>query len=115
MAESTESGSSEKIQAALRLLNEAARDSVDDLRTQALDRYDHLKEALLGADSTVRESWQSAQSRTAAAVVRARDASSEKVKEMATQVDESVHDNPWPYIGGAAVGGLLLGYILGRK
>jgi ElaB/YqjD/DUF883 family membrane-anchored ribosome-binding protein len=39
----------------------------------------------------------------------------EIVKEKIRAVDEKVHANPWAVIAGAFVGGLLLGYILGRK
>ena len=38
-----------------------------------------------------------------------------KAKELAGTVDESVHQNPWAYIGGAAAVGVLIGYILGRN
>ena len=39
----------------------------------------------------------------------------EAVKETAKVVDEKVHSHPWPIIGAAFVGGVLLGYILGRR
>jgi LPXTG-motif cell wall-anchored protein len=35
--------------------------------------------------------------------------------EKAKKVDESVHENPWLYIAGVGVFGLLSGYIIGRK
>ena len=41
--------------------------------------------------------------------------SAEVIKEKAKEVDDKVHNNPWPVIGGAFVTGILLGYILGKK
>ena len=49
------------------------------------------------------------------AAIHAKDIGIEKAREMASDVDQHVHRNPWPYIGGTAVVGLLLGYILGRN
>lgn len=39
----------------------------------------------------------------------------EKAHAIACDVDQSVRRNPWPYIAGAGVIGLLLGGILGRS
>ena len=36
-------------------------------------------------------------------------------KDRAKVVDDKVHNNPWPVIGGAFVTGVLLGFILGKK
>ncbi|MCH2175873.1 MAG: hypothetical protein MK193_09120 [Lentisphaeria bacterium] len=41
--------------------------------------------------------------------------SGELIREKSKEVDDKVHNNPWPVVGGAFVGGILLGYILGRK
>jgi len=41
--------------------------------------------------------------------------SGEFIKDRAKVVDDKVHNNPWPVVGGAFVTGILLGYILGRK
>ena len=46
---------------------------------------------------------------------KVKELATEKAKVAAKAVDESVHNSPWLYIGGVAVGALLLGYILGRK
>ena len=56
-----------------------------------------------------------AQKRAVEAMIHARDVGQEKVKQAAKVVDEHVHDNPWPYIGGAALAAFLFGFILGRK
>ena len=49
------------------------------------------------------------------AAAEVKEASIEKARELARNVDKNVHHNPWPYIAGSAAVGLLLGYILGRN
>ncbi|HVK62022.1 MAG TPA: hypothetical protein VM432_10745 [Bdellovibrionales bacterium] len=40
---------------------------------------------------------------------------SKRAKIAADDVDRSVRANPWPFIGGAAVGMLALGFLIGRR
>ena len=56
-----------------------------------------------------------AKSHAVDAATHAKDVAVEKACEVARGVDQSVHANPWPYIGGTAAVGLLLGYLLGRN
>lgn len=93
-----------RINEALELLNEVAKDKKAELQEMVTDKYSNLKTALGG----IAERWQH-QSK------EAYDRSREKVKELASEVDENVHKNPWPYIGGTALGFLILGYFLGRS
>ncbi len=37
-----------------------------------------------------------------------------KIQQTATNVDKTVRKNPWPYIGGVALGALLTGFFLGK-
>ena len=99
--------SNEKLSDALRLLEEAAKEKKDELRKLASDKYCHLKEALTATESTLEQSVAGARERAVEAAQRA--------KEIASDVNKSVHRSPWPYIGGAAAVSLLVGYILGRK
>ncbi len=39
----------------------------------------------------------------------------DKVKDLASRSVESVRHHPWPYLGGAAIGILTLGVLLGRS
>ena len=39
----------------------------------------------------------------------------EYLRERAKIVDDKVHNNPWPVIGGSFLVGLLLGFILGKN
>ena len=48
-------------------------------------------------------------------VVSATGAGVEKVKEYGARMDDNVHARPYHYIAGAAVAGLVLGILIGRK
>ena len=43
------------------------------------------------------------------------EAGKQKVIDVATDIDKSVHKNPWAYIGGTAAAALLFGFLLGRS
>ncbi len=110
-----EHGNNEKLTEALKLLEEAAREKQDDLRNLVSDKYKHLKSAIGDTEHTVIESLTAAGKRTLEGTLHAKDAGAEKLKQATATVDEHVHANPWPYVGGTALAALLLGYILGRK
>lgn len=83
------STNNKKFEEALHLLNEAAKEKREEIARLLTDRFDHLKDAV-------------SQGR-------------ERAVEVFEEVDTKVKKNPWPYIGGAAIGALLLGYILGSQ
>ena len=105
----------EKISEALRLLEEAAKDKKDDLRNLLSGKYAHLKEAFADREQRVEESLAALKQRAAEAAHKAKETVERKTKEVAEEVDASVRTHPWQYIGGAALTGILLGYILGRN
>lgn len=110
-----ENTSTENIAAALKLLEEAAKQKKDELRTVISDKYTNLKGLIIESESNLMKSLTTAKDHALEAVAHAKDVSVEKAREIACDVDKSVHRNPWPYIGGAAVIGVLLGYILARN
>lgn len=85
----SEVNSKQKFEEALSLLNEAAKEKKEDIQRLLSDRYSHIKDAVLSG--------------------------SDRATEVFEEVDENVRKNPWAYIGGAALGALLLGYILGSQ
>ncbi len=103
----------DKITDALELLNDAMKDKKEEVQKLISDKYHHVKEAF--NESDLRKSIDNAKKSTAESTARVCEAGEEKVKELATSVDQNVHNNPWPYIGGTAIVALLLGLIIGRK
>lgn len=108
---STTTASGEKLSEALKLLEEAAKEKKEEIRSLIEDKYTHLRAAVVDAEHGAAEALTAAQK----ALLHAKEVSEEKIRKAARTVDSHAHQNPWPYIGGTAVVALLLGYILGRK
>lgn len=104
----------DKINEALRILEDAAKENKELLTQATTGKYDSLKSAIVD-EKGIKERLALAAQKAADLAARVKEASAEKAKEIAGAVDKSVRENPWPYIGGVAVGALLLGFILGRK
>ncbi len=105
------SNSGKKFEEALQLLNEAAKEKKDELQHLFSDKYSHIKEFLNETAAKNSASLNRVRKMTGEALSEG----SERAKEIASEFDEKVHENPWTYIGGAAVGALLLGFILGNS
>ena len=92
--------SNAKISEALELLNEAAKEKRDELKGLMSNRYAHIREAMSSGVEQGKVAFAQG---------------TEKVKEIAVDVDNNVHKDPWVYIAGAAAASLLLGYLMGSK
>ena len=103
--------SNEKIAEALKLLNEAAQEKKSEVASMLTDKYETLKQVIVDSEKSMGHAFGRGERRAVEAAMQAKEFGLKKAKE----VDEHVHDNPWPYIGGAALVGVLLGYVLGRK
>ena len=105
----------ENIAEALKLLEHAATQKKDELKNVLSDKYTNLRSLIVDNDSSLRVSLANAKNQALDAVMHAKDAGVEKVRDVARDVDKNVRQNPWPYIAGVAAVGLLGGYILGRN
>lgn len=86
----------------------------DSARTSAAPAQDFIQNALRGLGDTMAPVGEySAQSYEKLAEVAA--VGVEEARRIGVEVDRSVRVNPWPYLGGVAVGTLALGLILGRS
>lgn len=86
MSNQNEQKSSEKVREAIDLLKQASHDKKVELSDRLHGYYEKAQDA--------------------------KDRAVQKAKEKATQVDETVHRNPWPFIGGAAIFGFLVGLLM---
>ena len=107
--------SSENVAEALKLLEEAAKQKRDELKSLLSDKYTHLRSVIVDAEGSLLKSLSDARKHTVAAATYAKEVSVEKACEIAHDVDKHVHKNPWPYLAGTAAVGVLLGFILGRS
>ena len=103
--------SNQKISEALQLLEEAAKEKREDVRKLISDKYAGVKNLFVSTEAQVTDALRKARSYASEKASYGE----EKVKEYSKALDQEVHRNPWHYIGGAALGGLLLGFILGKK
>lgn len=92
------------IEHALHILNEAAKESSQEIKSMVNTDYNKLKNIFSDFKPEVRHAFK-----------ELGEASQEQLKEAHENVKESVHQHPWIYIGGATVISGLLGYILGKK
>jgi len=93
-----------RINEALELLNEVARDKKVELQIAMKNKYTDLSSVLSAFADQVKnrasENYQTGK---------------QKVVDVATDIDKSVHKSPWAYIGGTAAAALVLGFLLGRS
>jgi ElaB/YqjD/DUF883 family membrane-anchored ribosome-binding protein len=107
--------SDEKIAEALNILTEAAKEKKADLMDMMGGRYGDLKEVLSEHEERISEVLADTAHRIKDSISSASKSGQKRIVETAQGVDERVHDSPWKYIGGVALGAMILGYFFGRK
>ena len=93
------------VKEAIQVLENAAASDVNEIKEIFSSEYKHLRKALVNhAPHAV---WDKLKD--------TKDFSVDYTVEKAKTVDRSVHDNPWYYIGSAALVAALIGFIAGRS
>lgn len=103
--------SAKKFEEALQLLNEAAREKKDEIQNLLNNKYSDIQSLI----RTTAKSKVAEMGRYREVAEEALGESAEKLKGAAEDVDKKVRENPWPYVGGAALAALLLGFIMGNS
>lgn len=93
-------GNTGKINGALELLNEAAKEKKDEILKRVTNKY-----------SEFRETMEATKDRADAAL----HAGQVQMKKTAKEVDRKVRKNPWTFIGAGAAAALIVGFICGRS
>ena len=103
--------SNRKIDEALQLLNEAAKEKKEELRNLLSEKYSSIKEALTEVALNNREVLGNVRRLAQDSIEEGQ----ERFGQVVEDLDAEVRKNPWPYIGGTAAAALLLGFILGNS
>ncbi|MGK5086546.1 hypothetical protein WDW86_03230 [Bdellovibrionota bacterium FG-2] len=103
------------IQHALRVLNDAAKDSSDEIKQMVSRDYRHLKETFSDLKPELTSVVRELRDASGESISRVKNRIVETTRETSQKVDKSVHESPWRFIGGAAAVAALLGFFLGRK
>jgi ElaB/YqjD/DUF883 family membrane-anchored ribosome-binding protein len=93
-----------RINEALELLNAVARDRKTDLQSAIRDKYAELRSVVTGFTDDAKTR-----------ATESLEAGKQKVEEVATDIDQSVRRNPYAFIGGAALVGLVIGMLISRS
>ena len=108
---SDKSANMSKISEALQILDDAAMQEKDSIQDMLRNRYHHLKHVVIAAEHSIGDSVSHARETAYEKAMMAKEYSVATAK----KVDRSAHENPWLYIAGCGLFGLLSGFILGRS
>jgi len=93
-----------RINEALELLNAAARDKKAELQAVMENKYTDLSSVVSAFASQMKNR-----------ATETFEVGKQKVVDVATDINKSVHKSPWAYIGGAAAAALVFGFLLGKS
>ena len=101
----------DKVQDALQLLNQAARDKQDELYEALEGKYKEIKQTIAEAADAGRDVLDEARKKAESVV----DSGQALLKSKANEIDQKLHENPWVFIGGVALTSFLIGYTFRKK
>lgn len=109
----------QRIDAALDLLEEAAKEKSDELKEHVGNRYSHIRHVFVnGGESHMAATKQKLHDtiqRSEQKLNEALEQSNKILKESAGKIEKNLHENPMPFLGTVAVFSLAIGFLLGRR
>ncbi len=103
------------INQALEILNNAAMESGDEIRTMIDKDYKKIKETLSDIKPEIRGALNEIRQVSAESLRSAKEKVVDSTKEAAEKIDESAHRHPWYFIAASSALAAVLGFSLGRK
>jgi ElaB/YqjD/DUF883 family membrane-anchored ribosome-binding protein len=101
----------DKIDDALRVLNEAAPQKQEEIRRMIKKNYRNVKSMMKEWEEEAKDSLENLGDR----VSQFQHDVVDQAKKTSKKVDRQVHEHPWSYIGGAALVGLAAGVLIGWR
>lgn len=101
-----------KIEEALELLENSAKEYKGEMKSLIADRYKSVESAF---ENIFGVSPEEIFEETKDKIKSASKQAQKFAKDKADEIDSNVHDNPWTYIGGGILLGGIVGFMLGRK
>ncbi len=112
---SRSSGRPGSVNEALRMLDQALSRDGANLKDLVSSEYVSLRKAIEEMAPKMGEAFRQYGHQAADVIQDYAGQGIERGKRVAGQVDTTVRENPWPVIGGVAIGSLAVGFILGRS
>jgi len=103
------------LEQALTLLEKASKDSKSQVTDLLKKDYAELAKVFSETTPQIKKALNGAANVSAENIKDFANAGTAKAKEFAKGVDTQVHDNPWAYLGVAALGGAIIGYLSAKK
>ncbi|MCF6158747.1 MAG: DUF883 domain-containing protein [wastewater metagenome] len=99
----------EKINRALQLLDEAAREKKEELNHLISEKYSNVREFM----NQTAETYKGVIDKTKHSIDEAMISGEERIKEMKAGLDQKFHENPWPFLIITSIICLASGFIIG--
>lgn len=104
----------DSINEALRILDEALGGAGANLKDLVTNDFKNLKSALSDNGSRISENFRGMSGETFDRVSEIASMGMERGRRIYSEVDVQMRSNPWPILGGVAVGTFALGFLMGR-
>lgn len=98
----------------LSILEDAAREKKDELQQLIGEKYHHVRDILAEVPQGAAKPMEDFVRRGEKKIEEAVEKGQSIAKKTLDEVNEQLHENPMPFIGGVAISALLFGFILGH-